>query len=81
MCILVPPYLSALDFSSLTLEHLLSIGRSVLSNKFKAGHTAVAYFLLLMHHESLDTPLFFVKRDFSDSFLEHKCFPHTCLVS
>ena len=57
----MPLYLPALNFSSLTLQHLLSIGRNVLSNKFKAGHTAVAYFLL-MQHESLYTPLFVVNR-------------------
>lgn len=71
MCFLVSPYVPALIFSSLTLQRLLSTGRSVLGNKFKAGHTAMADFLL-MQHESLYTPLFVVKRDFSDSFLEHR---------
>lgn len=70
VCILMSPYLPALNFSS--LQHLLSIGRSVLTDKFKAGRTAMAYFLLLMQHESLYTPLCVVKRDFSDSFLEHR---------
>lgn len=71
MCFLVSPYVPALSFSSLALQHLLSTGRSGLSNKFKAGHRAMADFLL-MQHESLYTPLFVLKRDSSDSFLDHR---------
>lgn len=79
MCFLVSPYVPALSFSSLALQRFLSTGRSGLSNKFKAGHRAMADFLL-MQHESLYTPLFVLKRDSSDSFLEHRYFEGSLLL-